>query len=92
MVYEPTSLCCVLFCLVFCFYALLCLFCHFPFLLACLSPSVCQYCFRPLVISPVLFPPLSPPVPRLLITASVYLSLRSPMNSLSVRCWCCVSV
>ena len=88
------SLCCVLVCLMSCFFALLCLLCLSPFLLACLSPSVCQYCFLHAfssVPSPhdLACPPLPPPVPRSLISVSVPWFL---MCSLSVRCWCLCDV
>ena len=43
-----------------------------------LSVSIVSFIFSPLIISPILLPPLSPPVPRFLISVPVSLSLGSP--------------
>ena len=75
------------------------LLCLFPFLLACLSPSVCQYCFLDAFSS--VFPSLSHLSSSLfsLLTCSssphqcvCVFKLLFPMYSLSVCCWCLTDV
>ena len=85
MVHDLMSLCCVLVFLMSCFFALLCLLSS-PLLLACLSPSL-SVLFPSCFLLSVLLPPLSPPVPRSLISVSVYFC-ELFVSSLLVFEWC----
>ena len=64
--------------------------------LACLPLSASVFSFMlsplciPLIISPVVLPPLSPPAPHSLISVSVYISLGFPCSRCRFFVWCCV--
>ena len=96
MVHDSMSLCCILCLMFYFCPLFVSLRCSFLYVLPsvfsfsslhvclCLSVSIVSFMLSPLclslIISRVLLPPLSPPVPRSLISVSVYLSFGFPRS------------